>query len=518
MQLVNGCVCCEMSMGQWLIRHVRCARRDTPHATISAHIASMGYVRCARRDPSHIIPWVTRSKAQHRAQRGCDTPHAMPLVTRSKAQHRAQRGCDTPYMIPWLTRHMCYCICAAMMALGVMACESNSDQEMSFVDSVRAFSDGMEYFDQDAPETRQLLMRFLPRIFVAADSLAPLDFYAEYLPDTVASIGDTVDIVGDPRTVTPRYLRAIADIPGAYLDYQPDFEQAMHTRNYNPPLYGRIYGATFSYAGKNIDLLFLKYNAVFAYSGLPAGISKSKQFAANLIGNSKEWHELDIHGAIHVILSRQDLRPVGVLLAQHNHHRLYMRGRDFEWPLDNRVAVSYSSLSNEPYLIAQYADIPNTPSVVERTVGNPFHVDFLFNRSDKEPFSAGYDVIVLPAGGAQELSPTLALIPLDDPLYTASISLGARRKLLGIFELFYLNGPPGMDYYTLPPLSNLVDLATFWNVDPQDERFFLLSQRHMSDFSSADVQPILEHQYPRFYAMLQQITIPAVWYSSPADN
>ena len=489
-------VWCEVSMKQWLTRHVRYARRDVLHATIGAHVASAGHVRCARRDTPHAIPWVTSSKARCRAQCRCDIPH----------------------MIPWITRHMCYCVCIAMMALGAVACESSSDQEMSFVDAVRAFPDGMEYFDQDAPETRQLLMHFLPRIFVAADSLAPLDFYTEYLPDTRASIGDNIDIAGDPHTVTPRYLRAIADIPGAYLDYQPDFEQAVHTRNYSPPLYGRIYGATFSYAGESIDLLFLKYNAVFAYSGLPAGINKGKQFAANLIGNIKEWHELDIHGAIHIILSRQDLRPIGVLLAQHNHHRLYMRGRDFEWPVDNRVAVSYSSLSNEPYLIAQYADIPNTPSVVERTVGNPFHVDFLFNRSDKEPFSAGYDVIVLPAGGAQELSPTLALIPLDDPLYTASISLGARRKLLGIFELFYLNGPPGMDYYTLPPLSNLVDLAIFWNVDPQDERYFLLSQRHMTDFSSADVQPILEHQYPRFYAMLQQITIPAVWYSSPADN
>ena len=486
----------EVSIKQWHIRHVHCARRDTPHATTSAHIASAGHVHCARRDTPHAIPWVTRFKERCRAQRECDMPH----------------------MIPWLTRHMYYCVCVSMMALGTVACESTSNQEMPFVDAVRAFPDGMEYFDQDAPVTRQLLMRFLPRIFVATDSLTPLDFYAEYLPNTEASIGDNVDIVGDPRTVTPRYLRSIADIPGAYLDYQPDFVQTLHTRNHDPPLYGRIYGATFSYAGQSIDLLFLKYNAVFAYSGLPAGISAGKQFAANLIGNIKEWHELDIHGAIHVILSRQDLRPVGILLAQHNHHRLYMRGRDFEWPLDNRIAVAYSSLSNEPYLIAQYADDADAPFVVERTVGNPFHVDFLFGRSDKEPVSAGHDVIVLPAGGAQELSPTLALIPLDDPLYTASISLGARRKLLGIFELFYLNGPPGMDYYTLPPLSNLVDLAIFWNVDPQDEQYFLLAQRHMTDFSSADVTPILEHQYPRFYTILQQTTIPAMWYSSSADN
>jgi hypothetical protein len=257
----------------------------------------------------------------------------------------------------------------------------------------------------------------------------------------------------------------------------------------NPVLYGRVYKDTLVSENTKIDLLFLKYSCVFPYSGLPRKNHWWKTIGASLLGNRKGWHELDIHGAIHVVLEEHSLRPVGVILAQHNHHRVYLVPDDITLPSDDRILVSFSEYSNEPYLIGW-----DEPSRYERAVGNPMHIAYLFGRTAREPLDSGYDLVVSATDGAGEIDMEMQLLTLDDPLYIAKISLGDKKKLLGIFESWTVEGPPGIDYYTLPQIKNMADLMAFWYIDPEDEEFFRLLEANFKSFAEFNVESILEHQ------------------------
>ncbi len=49
------------------------------------------------------------------------------------------------------------------------------------------------------------------------------------------------------------------------------------------------------------------------------------------------------------------------------------------------------------------------------------------------------------------------------------MGLGDRKKILGIFRTFYLDGPPGIDFYTLPDMLDLAELMAFWDIDISDK-------------------------------------------------
>ena len=55
---------------------------------------------------------------------------------------------------------------------------------------------------------------------------------------------------------------------------------------------------------------------------------------SRLIGDPHGWHELDIHCAIHIILEGNTHQPLGVLLAQHNHHRIFLADLTAFWFID----------------------------------------------------------------------------------------------------------------------------------------------------------------------------------------
>ena len=101
-----------------------------------------------------------------------------------------------------------------------------------------------------------------------------------------------------------------------------------------------------------------------------------------------------------------------------------MAGKDFKWPDDNRVSISFSQYSNESYLMKDDAS-----HRLERTVGNPMHIAYLFGVTDKAPLGAGSDKIFSKKGGAKEVPVELVLLPLNDPLYTAWIPMGNIEKL-----------------------------------------------------------------------------------------
>lgn len=77
------------------------------------------------------------------------------------------------------------------------------------------------------------------------------------------------------------------------------------------------------------------------------------------------------------------MQPVGIMLAQHNHQKVYLRGRDFSWPGNNRVIIALSEFSNEPYLVQDGREPFYAPAS-----GNISEIEFLFSRSKKRLFSA----------------------------------------------------------------------------------------------------------------------------------
>ena len=172
-------------------------------------------------------------------------------------------------------------------------------------------------------------------------------------------------------------------------------------------------------------------------------------------------------------------------------------GRDLTWPENDRVAISISQYSNEPYLLPSGGSFRLVPAS-----GNPLNVEFLFGGSGKVPLNGGYYKVFTLEGGAVEIDTVLKLISVDDPLYTAWIPLGDRRKVLGFWDTWYVRGPPGIDFYTLPELKNMADLMAFWFIDPHDTEFFSLMKKHVHSLDNYNISPVLRHQKERFLTVL----------------
>ena len=296
------------------------------------------------------------------------------------------------------------------------------------------------------------------------------------------------------QQVSREILQDIQFSPKLYLDYRVSARTArgLKVKDVHSEIYGRIYTDNLISGDLKIPLIFLKYSPVFPYSGLPAEIGSIKRLGSRLIGDPHGWHELDIHGAIHIVLNGYTQVPLGVLLAQHNHHRIYLAGKDFKWPDDNRVSISFSQFSNEPYLLKD-----DSSYRLERTVGNPMNIAYLFGVTDKAPLGAGLDKIFSKKGGAREMPSKLVLLLLSDPLYKGWIPLGNIEKIWGLWKSWYRRGPPGIDFYTIGALKNLADLTAFWFIDPTDKKFFALLEENFRSFDDYDLTEVLIHQRHR---------------------
>jgi len=362
--------------------------------------------------------------------------------------------------------------------------------ESQYVRSFVEHQNRMIAWNQDLSKTRRLLKKYKPRIFIAPGSYIPMNFYQDYLPKCNLR---SVKAKGGIQSASPdrKLLKQIQYDSDKYLDYRlsPDKALALTLKDLRPTIYGRVYTDTLSSGDKSVSLVFLKYSLVYPYSGLPAEIGLLRSIGGAIIGNRKGFHELDIHGSIHIVLNEVGYKPVGVILAQHNHHRVFLAGKDFKWPSDDRVSISIAQYSNEPYLLPSGA-----PHRLEPATGDPMNVEFLFGKSNKIPLNGGYDKVFSVEGGAVEIPTDLELLPLNDPLYTAWIPLGNRRKILGLWESWYVRGPPGMDFYTLPELKNMSDLMAFWFIEPSDKTFFNLMKANARSLYDYDLRPVLQHQ------------------------
>ncbi len=339
----------------------------------------------------------------------------------------------------------------------------------------------MVTLDQNSPQTTALLKRYMPRVFVDPASYHPLDFYKDYLPYTTAHLKDR-----KIKQLDAASLATYAKEGESYLDFQMSYKDYLGKEvSAEPvPIYGRIYEDELEVDGTSKRLLFLKYNLVFPYSGLPAGLSGSKEFFSAVIGPSNAWHELDIHGAVQIVLDAERLEPVGVLLAQHNYQRSYILA-ELEWPADDHLSITYATRSNEPYL-----SLGETR--YERTVGNPLDLPYLLGLTDKQPLSAGMDKII-GLGESVEIPVTLTQLSLTDPLYTSELLLGNKDRIWGIFTTWYRMGPPGMDFYAPPSLENLADLFAFFyknSTSPTIKKFYA-EAKNWKSFSFENMDPVI---------------------------
>jgi len=345
----------------------------------------------------------------------------------------------------------------------------------------------------------------------------PIDFYRDYLPNTVLRRYPERSVITEK--VTPEILKENQHNRTAYLDLQLDRLRSAglyrHLRANTEPIitpgnraavYGRIYrGAVTFPAGKegsvSRNLKFLKYNVVFGTSGLPAQLPGGFEVLLKLVGfNPEDWHQLDNFVAIHLVLDERD-KPIAVILAQHNYHRTYLVGKDIVLPSDGRMVFDIALRSNEVY-----PDSEDTSPAKHRVVRWVLYMKYLLSGEDP-PFFRGYDLTYGLRAGGKEIPYDLSFLSPCDPFYTATILLGKPRPFLG--RDIGRNGPPGADYYEIPPLLPLGNLLKFYYLRDDDPEDISIAEEAIDiKKGKIDIDRIMNHGGARFYRDLTAIQAP----------
>ncbi len=296
--------------------------------------------------------------------------------------------------------------------------------------------------DPPGEADRALLRRFRPRVFLPAGHEGPIDFYRDYVAEGVLLDGDG-EIVS--TAVTPAILNARKADPAAEFRHRPT------GRAPTPTVYGRIDRdrVRFPTPAGPVErrFTFLTYTLVFRVSGLPAGMSRWQRLAVSLIGDPRDWHQLDHYTAFTLALD-EALRPVAVTFQHHNYLHTRLIGRDLPWPADDRIAVDVAIGSNELY--------PHREGRVRRRAASFLTAEsarYLIT-GEGRPLTAADDI----TDPAREIDYALAFLAPADAFYTFQGYLGERRRGPG------RHGPPGADYNTVPAFKprGRQMLAYFW--------------------------------------------------------
>jgi hypothetical protein len=363
-------------------------------------------------------------------------------------------------------------------------------------------------------DEKELLTRFSPRVILSPGNRYPMDFFKEYLPFTFMRRFPGKSIITEK--VTPELLKEYQYNKQVYLDFQlerfqeagldrrvPKGEQDVPHEGKENVIYGRLYRDRVTFpcgTGANCfrDLTFLKYNIVFPISGLAKRLPFGYEFFLKLAGvDPDNWHELDNFVAIHIVLN-EEMSPFAVILAQHNHHRTYLIGKDILLPPDVKIPFSIALRSNEVYLSSDL----ETP-VEHRVIRWVVYLKYLLSGQD-HPFFHGYDITRGIQAGGKEISYTLAFLSPCDPFYTAKIMLGEPRPFLGRY--IGRNGPPGADYYAVPgllPLGNLMNFSYLQDGDLNDIK--LVEKAIDIKKKRIDIEQIVEYGGATFYRDLKRI-------------
>ena len=200
-------------------------------------------------------------------------------------------------------------------------------------------------------EITTLLNRYHPAVHIADGSARIVDFENFYLNNSALKKGRKII---KPAPITAADIKQVENDRDYHSDYLGLHQIMDKNAPIDAPLYGRIYEETLpAYPPLNLparDVLVLKYSAVFTSSGLPMGLTFMQEFFASLAGDLTIWHELDIHGAVQIIIDRKTHTPMILLLAQHNYFRSYIIGHDVMMPDNQHINICYAMRSNEPYI------------------------------------------------------------------------------------------------------------------------------------------------------------------------
>lgn len=289
------------------------------------------------------VPWVHPDIRRSWVFGSCRHPGYAPNIRRKRERVRELGGSA---------------LALCLLLLLAAGCADRQDRLRTFADhpgfkTLEGCRDGKPGRLPDLQE-RELLARYRPRLFVPPGGAWPIDFYRDYLPNVVLRDHAQEDTLLRNR-VTRELLQEIEGNPTVYLDLvrEPPLQKGA-----DPPfrsvLYGRAYREVVKFRDEEgqvhaLPLTFLKYNATFARSGLPARLPWGYEPGLRLLGlDPEDWHQLDHFCAIHVVLDEEE-RPVAALVAQHNHHRTYLIGKDLPLPEDGRLAFAIARRSNELY-------------------------------------------------------------------------------------------------------------------------------------------------------------------------
>ncbi len=346
-------------------------------------------------------------------------------------------------------------------------------------------------------EELSLLQKYHPDIHIAYGSARPVDFENFYLKYSALKKGRKII---KPAPISAQDIKAVENDRDYHSDYIGLHQIMEASAPIDAPVYGRIYHETLpAYEPLGLpekDVLVLKYGAVFTASGLPLGLSAMQNFFANLSGDTTIWHELDIHGAIKIILDRQTLEPMIVILAQHNYFRSYIIGADVTIPANGHLPICYAARSNEPYLC---------PAKTMRypTIGDPSNLEFVLTGNNKPFLDGGYD-IVSSATESQQMQVWIHQLSAEHPLYTSRIAMGDIRKLFGIIPTWFRRGSPGADLYAPKNMRDYVDLARVFYLQEGDAKIAAIIKAGFKSWEHVDMKPAFAHNADRFWGNLQR--------------
>ncbi len=303
---------------------------------------------------------------------------------------------------------------------------------------------------------RALLERFRPQIFLPPSHAGLIDFYSDYIAQGELRDGNGTLISAH---VTRDELNRHKNEPETRFGHLADRQQAQHA-----VVYGRLDRAQMTIAGATRLFTLLTYHAVFRTSGLPAALNGWRAWAFSLVGDLKDWHQLDHYTAATVMLD-ESLTPIGLMLQQHNYQRTYALGESVARPRDGRIEIDAAERSNELY--------PHVDGRTRRRAVRwvtPESMRYLMGFGPAPMLSVD-DI----TDGVTEASYQLQFLPQDDAFYSFQGYLGERRRLPG------RDGAPGADYNTLPawkPYAIQLFIGYFREGDHGDKARFEASFEH----------------------------------------
>ncbi len=340
-----------------------------------------------------------------------------------------------------------------------------------------------QYFAANPPSTatptgaeQVLLVRHRPRFLLPKDHPGMLDFYGDYIASGRLYDGEGKLLA---EKVNREVLNAHKDNPGAVFVHE-----AGATRAATPVVYARIDRDTVDFGnGVKRRFTFLRYNAVFRQSGLPAGVNGWRAFLVSLTGDLDDWRQLDNTTAATVVLD-EDERPVALMMQPHSYMRTYVFGVDVALPADGRAMIDVAIRSNELYRHVEgrvhYRSV--------RFLGEA-GMRYMLGGSERPTMSAD-DI----TDSVRETDYSLQFLAPADAFYTFKGHLGQKRSMMG------REGPPGADYNTLPELKPMAMqmMAGYWHRDHAGDR-----ERFEATYAkTGDLRDFARAQLPQLAAAL----------------